>query len=154
MTLQIQLILCADAVLKQKQQVLSSWENQTVLQYFKQHRKKCFTFNRIFLRTKNGIFWRSNQQRDLLLLLSGKRKTVYTIFEAIRFYYGGNKDHPFCRISATMKKNLKKSDVVKHEFQVTSYQMRVESLKARVEIKKCDFKSTSHEFKFTNSRIF
>ena len=141
MTLQIQLILCADAVLKQKQQVLSSWENQTVLQYFKQHRKKCFTFNRIFLRTKNGIFWRSNQQRDLLLLLSGKRKTVYTIFEAIRFYYG-------------MKKNLKKSDVVKHEFRVTSYQMRVESLKARVEIKKCDFKSTSHEFKFTNSRIF
>ena len=154
MTLEIQLVLCADAVLKQKQQVLSSWENQTVLQCFKHHRKKCFACNRIFLRIKNGIFQRSNQQRDLFLLLSGKRKTVDTITLAIRLYYGGSKEHSFCRISATMKKNLEKSDVVKHEFRVTNYQIRVESLKARVEIKKCDFKSTSHDFKFTSSRIF
>ena len=35
-------------------QVLSSWENQTVLQCLKHHKKKCFTFNRIILRSKNA----------------------------------------------------------------------------------------------------
>ena len=66
--------------------------------------KKCFTFNRIFLRTENGIFPRSNYQRDLLLIVSAKRKTFDTIILAINFYCGGKKEHFFFRISVTMKK--------------------------------------------------
>ena len=40
----------------------------------------------------------------LLPLVSEKRKNIYTIIPAIRFYYGGKKEHIFCRISVTMKK--------------------------------------------------
>ena len=57
-------------------EVLPSWKNQTVLQCLKHHRK---------------IFWQSNQQRDLFLLISRKRKTFYTIILAIMFYYGSKK---------------------------------------------------------------
>ena len=91
-------------------QVWTSCENQTVLQCLKHHRcfsvwniieftcfqiplgKKCFIFIRIFLRTKYGIFPRSSYQRDLLLLVSAKRKTFYTIILAVKFYCGGKKN--------------------------------------------------------------
>ena len=105
-------------------QVLSSWENQTVLQCLKHHRKNCFTFNMIFVRTKNGMFRWSNLQRDFFLLMSEKRKTFYKIILANRFYYVGKKEHSLRIISVTMKKNLVKSDMVKHELRVTSYELK------------------------------
>ena len=37
--------------------------------------KKCFTFNRIFLKTKKGIFPGNSYQRDLFSFVSGKQKT-------------------------------------------------------------------------------
>ena len=78
----------------------------------------------IFVRTKNGIFRRSNLQRDFFLLMSGKRKTFYKIILANRIYYVGKKERPFRIISVTTKKNLVKSDMVKHELRVTSYELK------------------------------
>ena len=75
-------------------EMLTSWENQTVLQCLKHHKiymlsdstgEKCFTFNRIFLRTKNGIFPRSSLQRDLLLVVSAKRKLFMQLFLLLSF---------------------------------------------------------------------
>ena len=79
--------------------------------------KKCFTFNRIFLRTENGIFPRSNYQRDLLLIVSAKRKTFDTIILAINFYCGGKKEHFFFRISVAMKK-IHKEALKKNNFSI------------------------------------
>ena len=75
-------------------QVLSSCEKQTVLLCLMHQRKKCFAFNRIFLRMRFLLF----------LLGSEKRKTFYTITLAIKFYYGDKKEHLFSRIIVTMKK--------------------------------------------------
>ena len=105
----------------------------------KHHRKKCFTFNRIFLRKKMESHGEATGKETCLSLFLEKRETVYRIILA-KFYYDGKKEH-------ALKKNLEKSVVVKHELRVTSFQLRVESLKAQIEIQKCNFKTTSHEFK-------
>ena len=62
----------------------------------------------------------ATSKETCLSLFLEKRETVYRIILA-KFYYDGKKEHAVWRISATMKKNLEKSDVVKHELRVTSF---------------------------------
>ena len=54
-------------------QVLSSWENQTVLQYLKHHRKNCFTFN-IFWELKMELFGEASRKETCFSLYLDKGK--------------------------------------------------------------------------------
>ena len=88
------------------------------------------------MKTKNWIFWRSNKQRDLSLLLYEKRKTFYPIILAIRFCQNRlwwQKRTTFRRISVTMDKNLVKSDVVKQELK--AYESTTWNSKVRFQVK-------------------
>ena len=67
----------------------------------------------------------ATSKETCLSLFLEKRETVYRIILA-KFYYDGKKEHAFCRISATMKKNLEKSDVVKHELRVMRSNPRIQ----------------------------
>ena len=61
-------------------------------------------------------FGEESGQRDLFLLVSGKRKIFYTIILVIRFYYGGKKE--LLSVEFMLNKNVVKRNVVKHELQV------------------------------------
>ena len=60
-------------------QVLSSWENQTVLQCLKHHRKNCFTFN-IFWELKMESFGEASSKETCLSLYLEKEKPFIQLF--------------------------------------------------------------------------
>ena len=99
-------------------QVLSSWENQTVLQCLKHHRKNCFTFN-IFWELKMESFGEASSKKTCFSLYMEKGKLFIQLFWPLGFTMLAKKNY-FRRISVTMNKNLVKSDVVKHELGVES----------------------------------
>ena len=72
-------------------QVLSSWENQTILKCLKHHRKNCFTFN-IFWELKMESFGEATSKEICFFLCLEKRKNLYTIILAIRFHYDSKKE--------------------------------------------------------------
>ena len=60
-------------------QVLSSWENQTVLQCLKHHRKNCFTFN-IFRELKMESFGEESGKETCFSLYLEKGKLFIQLF--------------------------------------------------------------------------
>ena len=103
-------------------QVLSSWENQTVLQCLKHHRKKYF---RIW-ESKMETFYKATAKETCFFLYLEKGKLFTQLFWLLSFTLVP-KEHICCRISVTTKK----SDVVKHELQLTSYELLLTSWKLK-----------------------
>ena len=71
-------------------QILSSWENQTVLQCLKCHRKKCFTFDRILLRIKMETFYEATSKKTCFSLYLKKRKLFIQLFWLLSFMVAKN----------------------------------------------------------------
>ena len=65
-------------------QVLSSWENQTVLQCLKHHRKNCFTFN-IFWELKMESFGEATSKETCFSLYLEKGKLFIQLFWPLGF---------------------------------------------------------------------
>ena len=65
-------------------QVLSSWENQTVLQCLKHHRKNCFTFN-IFWELKMESFGEATSKETCFSLYLEKGKLFIQLFWPLSF---------------------------------------------------------------------
>ena len=126
-------------------QVLSSWENQTVLQCLKHHRKNCFTFN-IFWELKMESFGEATSKETCFSLYLEKGKLFIQLFWLLSFTMVAKNNTFSVEFLLPWKENLEKSDVVKHELR--------ERLKARVEIQKWFHFDESqvqiHEFKFTS----
>ena len=113
-------------------QVLSSWENQTVLQCLKHHRKNCFTFN-IFWELKMESFGEESSKETCFSLYLGKGKLSIQLFWPLDF-------------TMVAKKNYFPYNFCYHEQKPSKKwcgKTRLKSwkiIKAQVEIQKCDFR--------------
>ena len=113
-------------------QVLSSWENQTVLQCLKHHRKNCFTFN-IFWELKMESFGEESSKKTCFSLYLEKGKLSIQLFWPLDF-------------TMVVKKNYFQQNFYYHEQKPDKKwccKTRVKSwkiIKAQVEIQKCDFR--------------
>ena len=73
-------------------QVLSSWENQTVLQCLKHHRKNCFTFN-IFWELKMESFGEATSKETCFSLYLEKGKLFIQLFWPLGFTMVAKKNY-------------------------------------------------------------
>ena len=73
-------------------QVLSSWENQTVLQCLKHHRKNCFTFN-IFWELKMESFGEASSKKTCFSLYLEKGKLFIQLFWPLGFTMVAKKNY-------------------------------------------------------------
>ena len=73
-------------------QVLSSWQNQTVLQCLKRHRKNCFTFN-IFWELKMESFGEASSKKTCFSLYLEKRKLFIQLFWPLGFTMVAKKNY-------------------------------------------------------------
>ena len=88
-------------------QVLSSWENQTVLQCLKHHRKNCFTFN-IFWELKMESFGEAASKETCFSLYLEKGKLFIQLFWLLSFTMVAKKNTFSLEFLLPWKKTWKK----------------------------------------------